>query len=491
MKKIIRKLATAILAGTLAFSMIPATVQAAGWKQNKNGYWWQENDYSYPRNQWKTIYGKQYHFNSGGYMDTGWTKVDGRWYYLGARNDGAKKTYWQKVYGKYYWLGSNGVMRTGWQKVYNKYYWLGGSNDGAMKTGWVRLNGKYYWLGNNGDMKSGWQTIYKKKYYLGGANDGAMKTGWQQIEGYWYYFGKSGESNEGVLRTNTWVGNYYVDGNGRWDTSKTKKTDKQVLNEFISGGEYKSYTYGYSNLKYVITDINADTVPELLIQSNEKGYFHTTWVFALNKNKRIIPVTLDDNDSERVYINTYGIKGYGSFAYSKKYNAVKVSPTFRPNNKLSVDSFYKLQGTSLKYSFGVGHDEWDNPSTFKYDSNGNKTAITESERNAYTNEFTDFSWTLLSGSTSSYSEIDESQPVVQSANENELQNEAPSVIQEETQESEQNLKQDENVETEQNIEEQQSEDVNTEEADEPESTENQEIESDMEKTVQEIEQVEE
>ena len=131
-----------ILAGTLAFSMVPATVQAAGWKQNKNGYWWQENNYSYPRNQWKTIYGKQYHFNSGGYMDTGWTKVDGRWYYLGARNDGAKKTYWQKVYGKYYWLGSNGVMRTGWQKVYNKYYWLGGSNDGAMKTGWVRLYDK-------------------------------------------------------------------------------------------------------------------------------------------------------------------------------------------------------------------------------------------------------------------------------------------------------------------------------------------------------------
>ena len=486
MKRIVRKLATAILAGALAFSMVPATVQAAGWKQNKNGYWWQENDYSYPKNQWKTIYGKQYHFNSGGYMDTDWTKVDGKWYYLGGKNDGAKKTYWYKVRGKYYWLGSNGVMRTGWQKVYNKkYYYLGGANDGAMKTGWQKIGRYWYWLGNDGDMKSGWQTIYKKKYYLGGPNDGAMKTGWQQIGEYWYYFGKSGESNEGVLRTNTWVGNYYVDGNGRWDTSKTKKTDKQVLNEFISGGEYKSYTYGYSNLKYVITDINADTVPELLIQSNEKGYFHTTWVFALNKNKRIIPVTLDDNDSERVYINTYGINGYGSFAYSKKYNAVKVSPTFRPNNKLSVDSFYKLQGTSLKYSFGVGHDEWDNSSTFKYDSNGNKTAITESERNAYTNEFTDFSWTLLSGSTSSYSETDESQSVVQSIEENEALNEAPAVISEEPQSVEENT---EEQETEPEVQEAETPEENV---DEIETPENEDTDVDSEEIIEETEEVEE
>ena len=66
MKMLIKKIAVVACAATLAFSMIPATVQAAGWKQNKNGYLWQENDYSYPKNQWKTIYGKQYHFNSGG-----------------------------------------------------------------------------------------------------------------------------------------------------------------------------------------------------------------------------------------------------------------------------------------------------------------------------------------------------------------------------------------------------------------------------------------
>lgn len=69
MKKFIKKMALVFLVGVLACAVVPATVQAAGWKQNKNGYWWQENDYSYPKNQWKTIYGKQYHFNSDGCMD--------------------------------------------------------------------------------------------------------------------------------------------------------------------------------------------------------------------------------------------------------------------------------------------------------------------------------------------------------------------------------------------------------------------------------------
>ena len=241
MKKFTKKMAFAFLIGVLAFTVVPATVQAAGWKQNKNGYWWQENDYSYPKNQWKTIYGKQYHFNSKGYMDTDWTKVDGKWYYFGGKNDGIKKTYWQQVRGKYYWLGSNGVMRTGWQQVYGKYYWLGGSNDGAMKTGWQKVGGKYYLLGNNGDMKSGWQTVYGKKYYLGGANDGSMKTGWQKIGGYDYYFGGV---NDGALKTSTWVNGYYVDESGKWTGQESYKYSKgECVSEFGISHNKGEYSY--------------------------------------------------------------------------------------------------------------------------------------------------------------------------------------------------------------------------------------------------------
>ena len=39
-----------------------------GWKQDTNGWWWQNNDGSYPANEWKWIGDKCYYFNGNGYM---------------------------------------------------------------------------------------------------------------------------------------------------------------------------------------------------------------------------------------------------------------------------------------------------------------------------------------------------------------------------------------------------------------------------------------
>ena len=40
-----------------------------GWQKGKAGYWYQNADGSYPKNQWKEINSKWYHFNKDGYMD--------------------------------------------------------------------------------------------------------------------------------------------------------------------------------------------------------------------------------------------------------------------------------------------------------------------------------------------------------------------------------------------------------------------------------------
>ena len=40
MGKFIKKMVFALLTATLIFAVVPATVQAAGWKHNKYGYWW-------------------------------------------------------------------------------------------------------------------------------------------------------------------------------------------------------------------------------------------------------------------------------------------------------------------------------------------------------------------------------------------------------------------------------------------------------------------
>jgi len=66
----------------LMIVLLPVMSQAGTWKKNSTGWWWQEDNGSWPANQWKYIHGTWYAFDGNGYMRTGWY-WDGRfWYYL-------------------------------------------------------------------------------------------------------------------------------------------------------------------------------------------------------------------------------------------------------------------------------------------------------------------------------------------------------------------------------------------------------------------------
>lgn len=57
---------------------IVSTVFAGEWKQEADGrYWYQNDDGSYPVNQWQDIGGKQYYFDANGYMLANTTTPDG------------------------------------------------------------------------------------------------------------------------------------------------------------------------------------------------------------------------------------------------------------------------------------------------------------------------------------------------------------------------------------------------------------------------------
>ncbi|MCI8949691.1 MAG: hypothetical protein HFG49_06545 [Lachnospiraceae bacterium] len=57
----------------------------AGWQQSPSGYWYRNNDGSWPAACWQLIDGQWYYFNASGYRITNnWLHhTDGNWYYLG------------------------------------------------------------------------------------------------------------------------------------------------------------------------------------------------------------------------------------------------------------------------------------------------------------------------------------------------------------------------------------------------------------------------
>ena len=229
----------------------PASTTVGGtWKKSK-GLWWFEYDAAtakaqgkkWPAGEWVTIKGKRYHFNSSGYMNSGWYQSANTWFYLGS--DGAMKTGWQKVKGKWYYLASDGIMQTGKKLIDNIIYFL--TSSGAMKTGWNKESAGWYYYTSSGAMKTGWQKDKGAWYYLNPSNgvmktgfydvgstryysnsSGKMLTGWQKISGKWYYFNGSGAMQkgkwignyyvgaDGVMATSQWIGEYYVDANGKW-----------------------------------------------------------------------------------------------------------------------------------------------------------------------------------------------------------------------------------------------------------------------------------
>lgn len=68
-----------LLITTIALSTIMSVTALAGeWKQDSKGWWYQNNDESYPVNCWQEINGKQYYFNDSGYLLTNTTTPDGK-----------------------------------------------------------------------------------------------------------------------------------------------------------------------------------------------------------------------------------------------------------------------------------------------------------------------------------------------------------------------------------------------------------------------------
>ena len=169
------------------------TADGGHWAKDSLGWWYQcANGKEYLKNGWFTIGGRDYRFDSDGYMMTGWLRRDdGAWVY--ANSEGALVGGWvfDESFGGAYWYyldPATKVMKTGWVADGGSWYYLAGS--GAMATGWVRDGGSWYYLKDSGAMHTGWLNLDGTWYYLG--PDGAMFTGTHVINGRTYVFDANG-----------------------------------------------------------------------------------------------------------------------------------------------------------------------------------------------------------------------------------------------------------------------------------------------------------
>ena len=202
----------------------------AGWKKTSTGWWYDNGDGTYPKNEWKYIDGKWYHFDERGYRQTGWKYIGSNWYFFNESGD--MRTGWFTRYGKTYYckpdgsmarqfvkvgsstyyFDSEGALQTGWKQVGNKWYYM--NSDGVVQTGWKQLGKNWYYLNSDGSMQTGWKQVGRYWYYMDG--NGVMQTGWKQIGKNWYYM-----DGNGVMQTGwKYIGKnwYYMDGNGVMQT---------------------------------------------------------------------------------------------------------------------------------------------------------------------------------------------------------------------------------------------------------------------------------
>ena len=161
LKRVSKTLSLLLLIAALSLSATKL-VEAGTWRQDTKGWWYQNDNNSYPRSSWQLIGGQWYYFNATGYMATGWVNLGDSWYYL----------------------NPSGAMATGWLNLGGTWYYLNPS--GAMATGWLNLNGTWYHLQPSGAMSA---NRWEGNYYLEGS---------------------------GAMATNKWIGQYYVGADGAW-----------------------------------------------------------------------------------------------------------------------------------------------------------------------------------------------------------------------------------------------------------------------------------
>ncbi len=210
-----------LILGTAAFSSFPSYCD---WMQDEVGWWYQTSDGGYLAGVSATINGKDYVFDSDGYLITNrWVESsNGNWYYCTGSGALAKN---QWIGDSYYVDGEGRMLSDGKYTVSGREYIFDG--DGKIYTdAWAKSDGKWYYCMGSGEIaKNRW---IEDTYYVG---------------------------SNGAMLTDTWVGDYYVGTDGRWDPGKSRLNFK---GDWIYGSYSNVDSLGFNEDNYATLRIYYD-----------------------------------------------------------------------------------------------------------------------------------------------------------------------------------------------------------------------------------------
>lgn len=236
MKKLI-KLAITAAAVTISMS---ATAYAAGWQQDVNGWWWQNEDGSWPASSWQWLDGNHdgvaecYYFNGSGYMlsntqtpDNYNVNADGAWIVNSVVQTQSEPQYqgqtpengWNKenAFWRYY---VNGKAVTGWRKVDNKKYFF--DDNGIMLTGFCDIDGSSYYFNSSGDLQT--KSFNQNGVHYEVNNEGIIID--EENEEEWRYNNNTSQSQPGSQNTGA---NYSYVNNSQNSDADTGDYAQKVL----------------------------------------------------------------------------------------------------------------------------------------------------------------------------------------------------------------------------------------------------------------------
>ena len=192
------------------------------------------------------IDGKPYCFDEKGAVEkeNQWVKVDGKWKYWLVTGD-FQKSSWLNLDGVFYYLDEQGNVAIGWKQIDDNWYyfkengtmaadsWIGENYVDAtgvwrpeiLKEKWISSGKKWWYRHSDGSYTAlNWEKIDGKWYYFDAS--GWMVTGWQKVGDNWYYL-----YDDGVMASDTWVGNYYLKSDGTMAVSEWVQDGKYYVDE--------------------------------------------------------------------------------------------------------------------------------------------------------------------------------------------------------------------------------------------------------------------